>query len=82
MKNASTFTASATTADQQELPIADLSQRSVNVLRERANGFVEFEFSLGWPELVVELMLQRPDFEQFCRQQNIAIPSAARAARQ
>lgn len=59
---------------QIDLPQCDLTRRSVNVLRRRDNGFVEFEFSIGWPELVVELMLTQPDFEQFCHAQRIAIP--------
>ncbi|QIL72072.1 phenol hydroxylase [Diaphorobacter sp. HDW4B] len=63
-----------TTADGLDLPKADLTQRSVNVLRRRDNGFVEFEFSVGWPELVVELMMTQPDFEQFCQRQHIPIP--------
>ena len=63
-----------TTADGLDLPKADLTQRSVNVLRRRDNGFVEFEFSVGWPELVVELMMAQPDFEQFCQRQHIPIP--------
>lgn len=50
-----------------EPPAVDLSQRFVRVLNRRTNGFVEFEFSLGWPELAVELMLTEPDFEAFCR---------------
>ncbi len=77
MDKARTAIATTTATDPLDLPVADLSQRSVKVLRKRINGFVEFEFSLGWPELVVELMLSEPDFEQFCRQQNIALPSAA-----
>ncbi len=65
-----------TTADVlTDLPKADLTRRSVNVLRRRDNGFVEFEFSVGWPELVVELMMTQSDFEQFCQRQHIAIPA-------
>lgn len=52
-----------------EPPPVDLSQRSVRVLGRRANGLVEFEFSIGWPELSVELLLTEPDFEAFCRTQ-------------
>ena len=68
---------STTTADRLDLPKADLTQRSVNVLRRRDNGFIEFEFSVGWPELVVELMMTRPDFEQFCNRQQIPVPQGA-----
>lgn len=48
-------------------PPCDMSQRFVRVLKRRGNGFVEFEFSIGWPELVVELMLPRPAFDAFCQ---------------
>ena len=65
-----------TTAEGLDLPKADLTQRSVNVLRRRDNGFVEFEFSVGWPELVVELMMTQPDFEQFCQRQQIPITTS------
>lgn len=44
----------------------DLSQRFVRVLQRRDDGFVEFAFSVGWPELSVELLLPAPAFEAFC----------------
>ena len=47
-------------------PPCDVSKRFIRVLRRRDNGLVEFEFSIGWPELVVELMLPRQDFDAFC----------------
>ena len=62
-----------TTAEGLDLPKADLTQRSVNVLRRRDNGFVEFEFSVGWPELVVELTMTEPDFQAFCSRQNATV---------
>lgn len=48
------------------LPACDTSQRFVRVLERRADGLVAFEFSIGWPELAVELMLPAPAFEAFC----------------
>jgi phenol/toluene 2-monooxygenase (NADH) P0/A0 len=36
------------------------------VLEIRPDGLVSFEFSIGWPELAVELMLPTPAFEDFC----------------
>ena len=44
----------------------DVSRRFVRVLQKRSNGLVEFEFSIGWPELAVELMLPQPAFDAFC----------------
>ena len=48
------------------MPVCDVSRRFVRVLKRRSNGFIEFEFSIGWPELSVELMLPEQDFEAFC----------------
>ncbi|GGH67130.1 hypothetical protein GCM10010975_36640 [Comamonas phosphati] len=56
-----------------ELPACDLSRRTVRVMRRRANGFVEFEFSVGWPELVVELTMTEHDFQEFCLKQNATV---------
>lgn len=53
-------------AQAAQAVFCDLSRRYVRVLRRRDNGFVEFEFSVGWPELAVELMLPAPAFEAFC----------------
>ncbi|WP_198971471.1 phenol hydroxylase subunit [Xylophilus sp. ASV27] len=47
-------------------PDCDLSQRFVRLLGRRSNGLVEFAFSIGWPELSVDLMLPEPAFEEFC----------------
>ncbi len=47
-------------------PECDVTRRFVRVLKRRSNGFVEFEFSIGWPELSVELMLPEADFKEFC----------------
>lgn len=47
-------------------PPCDLTQRFVRVLGRRSNGLVEFAFSIGWPELSVELLLPPPAFEAFC----------------
>jgi len=63
------------TPSSLELPACDVTRRTVRVLRRRANGFVEFEFSIGWPQLVVELMLPQGDFEAFCQAQRARILS-------
>lgn len=56
----------------ETLPVVDLTRKSVRVLERRANGFVLFEFSLGWPELAAELMLTQADFDAFCASQGVA----------
>lgn len=50
----------------QTLPAVDTSLRYVRVTERRADGLVAFEFSIGWPELAVELMLPSAAFEAFC----------------
>ncbi len=52
--------------DPLELAPCDTTQRFVLVLEERADGLVAFEFSIGWPELAVELLLPAPAFAEFC----------------
>lgn len=44
----------------------DTSLRYVRVIETRPNGLVVFEFSIGWPELAVELMLPPAAFAEFC----------------
>lgn len=46
--------------------VCDTSRRYVRVTEERADGLVAFDFSIGWPELSVELMLPRAAFDEFC----------------
>jgi len=57
--------ASASSCAAQTTEI-DSKRRFVRELGERANGFVEFEFAIGEPEIFVELILPRDDFEAFC----------------
>lgn len=45
----------------------DTSKKFVRVMEVRANGMVEFEFSVGEPELAVELIMPRAAFEEFCK---------------
>lgn len=58
------------------LPACDLSKRYVRVRGQRGNGFVEFDFSVGWPELSVELLLQPEDFDAFCRANRVEMLAA------
>lgn len=53
----------ATTA---ELPVCDTRLRYVRVTERRPDGLVAFEFSIGWPELAVDLMLPAAAFDEFC----------------
>lgn len=44
----------------------DAVRRYVRVCRHRPDGFIEFEFAIGEPELAVELMLPEQAFHEFC----------------
>ncbi|WP_217896298.1 phenol hydroxylase subunit [Pigmentiphaga sp. NML030171] len=43
--------------------------------------YVEFEFSIGDPELAVELVLAFPQFQEFCRRNRVRMVGAEEAAR-
>jgi phenol/toluene 2-monooxygenase (NADH) P0/A0 len=60
------MTQTAHAVDSTPETVCDVSQRFVRVLGKRDNGLVEFAFSIGWPELAVELMLPEADFQDFC----------------
>lgn len=61
----------------------DTSRRFVRVCGERANGFVEFEFAIGEPEIFVELILDRASFAAFCATNKVEmLPPAAEDAAQ
>ncbi|HEX5394055.1 MAG TPA: phenol hydroxylase subunit [Rhodocyclaceae bacterium] len=45
----------------------DTSKKFVRVTEVRDNGLVEFEFSVGEPELAVELIMPRVAFDEFCK---------------
>ena len=49
----------------------DPQQRFVKVTGVNSRGFVEFEFSIGSPDLCVELMLPRQAFDEFCATQQV-----------
>jgi phenol hydroxylase P0 protein len=48
--------------------------------RERhANGFVEFDFSIGDPALSVELVMAQADYESFCATHQVTYLSVTEA---
>lgn len=47
-------------------PDFDPTRRYLRVTGERPDGFVEFDFGVGDPDVFVELVLSRPAFEEFC----------------
>lgn len=56
-------------------------QRYVRVTDIRGDGFVEFDFSVGDPELYVELIMPQPAFQEFCAANDVVHLSEADAAR-
>lgn len=52
-------------------PPVDVNLKFVRVLERRADGLVSFEFSIGWPELAVELLLPTAAFDAFCTQYQV-----------
>lgn len=44
----------------------DPTRRYVRVCELRPDGFIEFEFAIGDPEMCVELMLPEAAFHEFC----------------
>jgi phenol hydroxylase P0 protein len=48
-------------------PPFDVSARYVRFRDLRADGYVEFDFAIGDPELSVELVMLLKDYQGFCR---------------
>lgn len=49
-----------------DAPPMDTTRRFVRLSGERPNGFIEFEFAIGEPEIFVEMILGREAFAEFC----------------
>lgn len=52
-------------------PVFDVERRYVRFRELRADGFIEFDFAIGDPELAVELIMLLKDYQEFCRTQNV-----------
>ena len=44
----------------------DVNRKFVRLVERRDDGLVEFEFSIGLPELYVEMLLPAEAFDAFC----------------
>lgn len=51
----------------------DAARKYVRVCNERPDGFVEFEFAIGDPELCIELMLPVGAFHEFCLANDVIV---------
>lgn len=54
-------------------PPFDLTRRFVRITRVREDGFVEFEFSIGEPELAVELIMPAAAYHAFCHDNHVTM---------
>ena len=54
-----------------DLATFDVSKKFVRVTEVLASGMVEFEFSVGEPEMAVELIFPKLAFEEFCRSNQV-----------
>lgn len=51
---------------ETEKPQIDVTRKFVRLIERRADGFVEFEFAIGEPELYAEMLLPADAYEAFC----------------
>ncbi len=61
--------------DPAAAPTFDPTKRYVRLTQVRADGFVEFEFAIGDPDLAVELILPTDAFRDFCRDNHAELVS-------
>ena len=48
-------------------------KRFVRFIEKRDDGFVEFEFAVGEPEIFAEMILKAEDYEIFCKEQGVVM---------
>ena len=53
----------------------DTRRRFVRITGVRPNGFVEFDFAVGEPDLAVEMILPREAFAEFCEHNAVEVLS-------
>ena len=58
----------------------DTRQRWVRVTGQRGNGFVEFDFAVGEPDLCVEMILPAEAFAEFCAANRVELLPPEQAA--
>ncbi|NTV11794.1 MAG: phenol hydroxylase [Zoogloea sp.] len=58
----------------EDRPITvDVEKKFVRLTEERADGLVEFEFSIGDPDLFVEMLLPKAAYQEFCRVNRVVV---------
>src|ERR1035437_1671437 len=53
--------------------IFDVTRKFVRITGSLPNGFVEFEFSIGEPEVAVELVMPKAAFDEFCASNQVKL---------
>jgi phenol hydroxylase P0 protein len=69
--NAKPTTATPGSLDALVTDEATLARRYVRVTSREPNGIVAFEFSVGWPDMSVELALPEELFTEFCSKNKV-----------
>ncbi len=52
---------------------ATLARRFVRITDRQPNGIVAFEFSVGWPDMSVELANPKEIFNEFCYKNKVEL---------
>jgi len=60
--------------------VMDITRKFVRLVERRPDGLVEFEFSIGEPELFVEMMLPQSAYEAFCEINQVIVLEGERPA--
>jgi phenol hydroxylase P0 protein len=54
-----------------DTPTFDPAARFVRIVEMRSDGMVDFRFAIGEPQLFVEMLMPKAQFEDFCVQQGV-----------
>ena len=66
--------------DPTSPPPVDVSRKYVRLVERRADGLVEFEFSISDPALFVEMLLPAAAYEEFCLTNRVILLEGERPA--
>ncbi len=58
---------------ENDKPALDTSRKFVRLIERRPDGFVEFEFAIGEPELYAEMLLPAEAYEAFCEANHVTL---------
>ena len=59
---------------------ATMARRYVRVTGHSDNGFVQFEYSVGWPDFAIEMALPEALFQEFCKKNQVQFLADEEAA--